>query len=278
MRLKTIMKIALRVSGAVACVLTLGSQTKPLVSENFESGKIDPNVWEQRVTGTVELKVVQDPTAHGKYALQVHYPADAGRQPHGAPNAGPAYGYLVAKNIPEAARTHLFGRAYLKVSELPPAHTQIFFADLSGFPASKYQEIGLNFPRPANAGDVPKPLWLVNYQNMVAATREEGRGEDVWRGEADPYNKWMLVEWEFSDNPTSTRLWIDGQPVIVSQKDQKGDVAQFRWPAGSETTKNLVGGYQEVGFGARPWGQIAKDFDILLDDLVVDTKRIGPAK
>jgi hypothetical protein len=39
-----------------------------------------------------------------------------------------------------------------------------------------------------------------------------------------------------------------------------------------------VGGYQEVGFGARPWGQIAKDFDILLDDLVIDTKRIGPAK
>ena len=50
-------------------------------SEDFESGKIDPNVWERRVTGAVELKVVQDPSAHGKYALLVHYPADAPRSP-----------------------------------------------------------------------------------------------------------------------------------------------------------------------------------------------------
>jgi hypothetical protein len=269
---------ALRVYGAVACVAALAAQTKPLISENFESGKIDPKVWELRITGTVEIKVVQESSAHGKYALQVHYPVDAVRIPQGAPNAGPAYGYLVAKNIPEAARKHLFGRAYLKVTELPPAHTQIFFADLSGFPVSRYQEIGLNFPRPANPGDIPKPMWLANYQEMVAKTRQEGRGEDVWRGEADPYNKWMLVEWEFSDDPSYTRLWIDGQPVTMSQKDQKGEMAQFHWPAGSETNRNLVGGYQEVGFGARPWGQVAKDFDVLLDDIVIDTKRIGPAK
>ena len=273
-----LLKRVLRVYTAAAFVLTLGAQTKPLISETFESGKIDPNVWEQRIVGAVEIKVVAEPTAHGKYALQVHYPADAPRIPQGAPNAGPAYGYLVAKNLPEVARTHFFGRAYLKVTELPPAHTQIFFADGAGFPVSKYQEIGLNIPRAANPGDAAKPMWLANYQEMVAKTRQEGRGEDVWRGDADPYNKWMLVEWEFSDNPSFTKLWIDGQPVTMSQKDQKGDAAQFHWPAGSETNQNLVGGYQEAGFGARPWGQVSKDFDILLDDLVIDTKRIGPAK
>jgi hypothetical protein len=272
------MKTALRIYGTLACVLTLGAQTKPLITENFESGKIDPNIWEQRITGTVEIKVVQDPTAHGKYALQVHYPADAGRVPQGAPNAGPALGFLVAKSIPEAARTHLFGRAYIKVTELPPAHTQIVFADTSGFPASKYQEIGLAIPQLANPGNASKPMWVVNYQQMVAKTRQEGRGEDVWRGEADPYDKWMLVEWEFSDDPSYTKLWVDGQVVNMSQKDQKGDRAQFHWPAGSEVNKKLVGGYQEVGFGARPWGPVTKEFDILLDDIVIDTRRIGPAK
>jgi len=255
-----------------------GAPAKVLFSEDFESGKIDPTLWEQRVTGAVELKVVQDPSAHGKYALLVHYPADAPRVPQGAPNAGPILGFLVAKNIPETARTHLFGRAYMKISELPPAHTQIVFADIAGFPSSKYQDIGLNMPRPGNPGDSPKPLWLVNYQQMLAATRQEGRGEESWRGDADPYGKVILVEWEFNDNPTTTKLWIDGQLINLSQKDQNGDMAQYHWPAGSETNKNLVGGYQEIGFGARAWGQVTKSFDILIDDIAIDTKRIGPAK
>src|SRR4051812_10944277 len=121
---------------ALTGALTLAAQTRPLLSENFESGKIDPTIWEQRITGKVELKIVQEPTAHGKYALQVHYPADAGRFPQGTPNAGPALGFLVAKSLPEAARSHLFGRAYIKVSELPPAHTQLVFADTAGFPSS----------------------------------------------------------------------------------------------------------------------------------------------
>jgi len=55
-------------------------------------------------------------------------------------------------------------------------------------------------------------------------------------------------------------------------------VAQYHWPAGSEINKNLVGGYPEIGFGARAWGQITKALDILIDDIAIDTKRIGPAK
>jgi hypothetical protein len=121
-------------------------------------------------------------------------------------------------------------------------------------------------------------LWLVNYQQMAAATRQEGRGEESWHGDADPYNKVMLVEWEFNDNPTTTKLWIDGQLINLSEKDQKGDMAQYRWPADSETNKNLVGGYRQIGFGARPWGQVTKAFDVLLDDIAIDTKRIGPVK
>jgi hypothetical protein len=67
-------------------------------------------------------------------------------------------------------------------------------------------------------------------------------------------------------------------PALMSQKAQKGETAQFHWPADSETNSNLVGGYGEVGFGARPWGQVSKDFDVLFDDIVIDTKRIGPAR
>jgi hypothetical protein len=210
--------------------------------------------------------------------LQLHYPADAERLPRGAPNAGPALGYLVAKNIPEAARGHLFGRAYVKVSELPQEHTQMIFAGIPGFPVARYQEIGIYIPKPASPGDPPKPQWLTIYQQNLAQTRQEGRGEDVWHAEADPFNKWMMIEWEFNDDPTTTRLWIDGQPVTMSQKDKGGETVQFHWPAGSETAHNLVGGYREIGLGARPWGPPTKAFDIFFDDVVVGTTRIGPAK
>jgi hypothetical protein len=62
-----------------ACCLTfpacaLFAQTSPLLSEDFESGQIDSKVWEKRVTGVATIQVQQDQVAHGRYALQVHYP------------------------------------------------------------------------------------------------------------------------------------------------------------------------------------------------------------
>ena len=43
--------------------------SKPLFSEDFESGGIDKTVWSEQVTGDNVLKVQSDRVAHGKYAL-----------------------------------------------------------------------------------------------------------------------------------------------------------------------------------------------------------------
>src|SRR6266478_979524 len=101
---------------ACCCALTLGgalfAQTGPLLSEDFESGQIDAK-WEKRMTGAATIQVQQEQVAHGKYALQVHYP-DMATQ---------TYAFLIAPRLPESVKGHLFGRAYVKIAPgLPQSH------------------------------------------------------------------------------------------------------------------------------------------------------------
>ena len=81
---------------ALAAASTAGllAQGKPVFKEDFESGKIDPAVWEQRVTGTATIAVEPADGAHGKYALHVHYPE----------NERGAYAFIVATHLPDSVR------------------------------------------------------------------------------------------------------------------------------------------------------------------------------
>jgi hypothetical protein len=57
----------------------LSAQNKPVFTENFESGKIDPAIWDQRVNGADTIAVEATDGAHGKYALHIHVPDMAAR-------------------------------------------------------------------------------------------------------------------------------------------------------------------------------------------------------
>ena len=71
------------------------------------------------MTGAPTITVQQDQVAHGKYALQVHYPDMAAQ----------SYAFLIAPHLPEAVKGHLFGRAYVKIAPgLPPSHTVMVLA------------------------------------------------------------------------------------------------------------------------------------------------------
>ncbi len=101
MKFSTVIRAASLLTTLTACVF---AQT--VFTENFESGKIDPNVWEQRVTGTATVGVEATDGAHGQYALHVHYPDMAAR----------SYAFVVATHLPDSVRTHYFGRAYMKIT------------------------------------------------------------------------------------------------------------------------------------------------------------------
>jgi hypothetical protein len=251
--LTTLLRSAAALAVFTACIYA----QQPVFTENFESGKIDPAVWEVRAKGAPTMNVEETDGAHGKYALHIHYP-DMERG---------AYSFIVATHLPDSVRTHYFGRAYMKIGALSqPSHNPLIFTGEPGWPISKFLEIG------TSRGD-----WMPSYQENKSA-RGQGRGEITDRSDtAPPIGKWFLLEWEFNDNPTSIRMWIDGQPLMTymnTDKERKTPVDQvtFDWKG---ATSNLTGGFAEWGFGMRAWQNPTPAMDIWYDDIAVSTTRIG---
>ncbi len=242
---------------AVALPAILAAQGAAVFSEGFESGKIDPAVWEQRVTGTATIAVEPVEGAHGKYALHVHYPDMATR----------SYAFAVT-HLPESVRTHLFGRVYMKVSPgLGPTHDPLIFAGEPGWPLSKFNEIGAY-----------KGTWQPSYQENKSPAGQ-GRGEITFHAEVGPPSgKWFLLEWEFNDSPSSITYWVDGEKVMTLVNGEKADSVKFTWPKGSTNASGLTGGFQELGLGARVWGAPPQGFDVYYDDLAIGATRLGAAK
>ncbi len=237
---------------------TLAAQSKPVFTENFESGKIDPAVWDTRTAGTATIAVEPVEGAHGKYALHVHYPD----------MAAASYAFVVATHLPDSVRTHFFGRAYMKISPgVGITHNPLIFAGEPGWQLSKFHEIGTH-----------RGLWMPSYQENKSE-RGKGRGEIVYHMEVGPQtDKWFLVEWEFNDDPSQITLWVDGEKLSTTVAGEKVDTVKFDWPKGSGVVKNLVGGYQEFGFGARVWGAPPAGFDVWYDDIAIGTSRLGPVR
>jgi hypothetical protein len=59
---------------AAAFASGLGAESRALFSESFESGKLDPAIWDVRTMGAATVAVEPVEGAHGKYALHAHYP------------------------------------------------------------------------------------------------------------------------------------------------------------------------------------------------------------
>jgi hypothetical protein len=139
----TFSKMVRSIAALVALAGSLCAQ-KPVLTEDFESGKIDPAVWDTRAKGAPTIAGEQVDGAPGKYALHIHYP-DMERG---------AYAFVVATHLPDAVRKHYFGRAYMTITpRIGQSHNPLIFTGESGWPISKFQEIG------AYKGD-----WMPCYQ------------------------------------------------------------------------------------------------------------------
>jgi hypothetical protein len=90
-----------------------------------------------------------------------------------------------------------------------------------------------------------------------------------------PLDKWFLLEWEFSDDPSFITIWVDGVAVPNTMNGEKVETVKFAWPKGSDTVSGLVGGYKEFGFGARAWQNPMTAFDVYYDDIAIGTARLG---
>lgn len=264
---------------SVASFAAVAGAHAQVFSENFESGTLDKTIWETRTKGTAEVKVQQAQVAHGKSALQIHYPKERG-----------SYAFIVATKLPESVRKHFFGRASVYIAPNAPAgHDVLLNAGTPGYPDSNFLELG------ASGGKNVMASYQQNALNVP-------RGETIARGAAYPVGRWFLLEWECTDEPDNLKVWIDGEPAgelkdftfkprAPGGGNRGGGAAKADAPKTAEAPKapaaeiaavpgtGLVKGFSDFAFGFRAWGNGgAEDFDIYYDDIAIDTKRIGPVK
>jgi hypothetical protein len=232
---------------SIACAASLtgcatqNSPNRPLFSEDFEAGRLDPKIWTTQITGSNIIQVQSDKSAHGKYALLVRCPVPSEK----------TWAFITMTNLPPALRQHHFGRAYVFITPQPPTrHTIFIMAGTPGFPHNKFQEIATAHGR-----------WQLTYVDL----RPEGDKEDYHSGPALPVNRWFCLEWEFNDHPNHTTIWVDNEKVFDT-----GFVSKT-----TGATSDLVGAFTDYAFGIRLWGKAPAPFDIYFDDIALDTNRIS---
>lgn len=211
--------------------------------EDFETGRIDPAIWNIQVNGGQPMPAVVSQTgmvAHGRYAARFHV----------NPNVV-SYGFIITKNPPADLRGHHFGRAYFMVTPMPPTnHTEYLFAGTTGFPEYRYLEVASAAPL----------AWQLTYVDLMPPTT----GEDYHSGGTVPTGRWFCLEWEFDDAPDRAAVYVDGALAF----------SQSKFTFGGAST-GLIGGFAAFGFGFYAWHPATYAFDVLYDDIVLDTKRVG---
>lgn len=262
-----IKSLALTAAAWCAFAATASQAQGPAFAEDFESGSLNKAVWKTTDLGNAAITVQQAQVAHGKSALQIHYP-----------KGEKSFAFVVASHLPDSVRAHCFGRAYVFISPTMPAgHDVLINAGTPGYPLSNFLELG------ASGG---KNVMMSYQQNAVNIPR----GETLTRGAAYPVGRWFCLEWEFNDHPDAITVWIDGEPA----GEFKNQTFKPRPPGAAANAvagatpaaeiaavpgTDLVKGFSDFSFGFHAWGQGAKDdFDIFYDDIAIDTKRIGPVK
>jgi hypothetical protein len=233
-----------------------------LFCEDFESGALDPGKWSATSganhvdDATPPSVIASDRAAHGRYSA--HF--------HGKGNVSNDDAFIVTRALSPALLTHHFGRLYFYVSVKPTSgHTMWVLggtAAMSANPTLRDFEVAT-----INGG------WQLGFDSLNMTPG----GEEVFypKGQV-PVARWTCLEWEFDDQPDTDTLWIESQE-LGTLDDQHID-----YPAGHVAgtpifdgkSAGLIGGFSTYSFGFYDWHP-SVDFDLYLDDIVLDTKRVG---
>jgi hypothetical protein len=92
-----------------------------------------------------------------------------------------------------------------------------------------------------------------------------------------PALTWACLEWEFNDQPTQIKVWVDGSSVGSFDADH------VDYPAGhvpgdpifNGQSSGLIGAFAQFGFGVYDWHPGGFDYDFYYDDIVLDIQRVG---
>ena len=233
-----------------ATVATPAPMGPPLAlpfTEDFESGEIRKDIWAPQESGGATVTLVQGKGGYGKYVMLAHLPPAARR----------AYAFIAIGRLPEAMRTHAFGRAYMYITPGgPPQHTVFTYSGSASWPSANWLEVGMYHG-----------AFQLSYQQQDRSLPQAGRGETVDFGNPIPLGRWFCLEWEVNDQPDTLTVWVDGEQMNSRVFDFK-----------TFGHTDLVKGFVEFGIGLRTFGQVPDGYDVYFDNITYDSKRIGPLK
>lgn len=152
----------------------------------------------------------------------------------------------VAK-VPPAITTHLFGRAYFwweDASNGMQGHAPFFTAGAEdywkGDWTGAHYEVG-------------------NYQQSFQVGLQPGDVAIGAQGKV-PVGAWSCVEWEMDASTNAINVWTDG-------------ASQVMWTPQGQAS--WVSAFKAVEVGFAKYSDTATGFDVWIDDVALDTQRIG---
>jgi hypothetical protein len=227
------------------------AQTAVQLCEDFESGSLDNRIW--TVSGT---HPIIDGVQHARGAKALHIT-----------QTGNGLSYIKeTKTFPEPMDTY-FGRAFVYFNSLPgPPMTYAHwtFVAASGTGVSGEIRVSGQFQNGKN-------LFGVGTDNRV-----DPMGTGDWTNSDNdppgmpnpvPTKQWICIEWMHNGSTNETRLWWDGteHPSLYTSSTVHG----------GNTNPYTLPKFTNVWLGWQEYQTSTEVFELWLDEIAIDTARIG---
>ncbi len=222
--------------------------------EDFESGMINPAIW--KVSGTTP---VVDTIQHARGTHALHITQDVN-----------GLSYITEKTtFPEANNTY-FGRVFVYFKSLP------FTTADGGMPYAHWTMVAGSGT--GVAGEVrlsgqlvsKRNLWGVGTDNQTdAGTGDWTTGDDDPKGNptAIPQGQWMCIEWMHKGDTNETQFWWDAtlHPSMSTTSTMHG----------GNDNPFLLPKFTQVWIGWQEYQTSSEHFEMWIDEIAIDSKRIG---
>lgn len=232
--------------GSPRCA-ALGAQ----LCDDFEAGQPGDKPAAARWTSNGDVSLDTSQAARGNQSLHLHI-------------VGQAWATISETSTFPALGNHFFGRLFFRASAIPTTNPSVAHWTLvaaSGTGTAEIREGGIN------------GKWGTGTDN-----RTDGGTGDWTNADNDPTgapkpvptNQWACIEWEYDGANNETRFWWDGveHPSMHTTATKHGGIATV--PYLLPTFTNVKIGWMLYQTPVSP-----TTFDLWLDEIAIDSKRIG---
>jgi len=233
-----------------------------LVCDDFEGyalgGDLSPNWTTEIMGGTVQVETSKP--FRGTKGVRITTTLSPPNEP-ARTNGGPLRAATLIKQAPlfPIVGNAFYGRVMIWLTDMPPGGVHFSNIEASGkFPDGrlvKYGEGGM-FQK-LMAGYTIRPMGEFDLPTVdCAKTSNTGV----------PVKRWVCVEWQFNGSNDEMHLWFDGQAQTPVDVVKTGGGCSVPWQAPV---------FDKLFLGWRHSQPSSIDVEMWLDDVVIDTKRVG---